>query len=116
MIVGQHSEERFGAKRKQLQFFVTQREGKNGKIDGEVAQAFDQHRRSFFNDAQLGFRIFLRKGRGIARDQIGRDGGDGADGHAAANIGALIFDAGSRRLHLDEEWSGRGAERRGRPR
>ncbi len=69
---------------------MTQREGKNRKIDRQVPQALDQDRRCFFNDAQLRFRIFLRKGRRVARHQVGRNGRDNAYGYAAANVRALI--------------------------
>ena len=108
MILGQHGEEWFGAKGNQFQVFVTQREGENREVDRQIPQAFDQDRRRFFNDAQLRLRILLRKCRGVARHQVGRNGRDSAYGYAAANVGALIGYAGSRRLPLAQNGAGVG--------
>jgi len=41
MVLGQHGEKWFGAQGKQLQVFVTQREGEDRKIDRQVSQAFE---------------------------------------------------------------------------
>ena len=110
MIVGQNCEERFGAKREQFKFFVAQGQREDGQIDGEVAKALDKDGRGFFHDAEPGFRIFFCEGGGVARDQIRRNGRNGADGHATADVGALIFNAGARRFHLMQDGTSMGQE------
>ena len=106
VVFFQGGEERFGADGEEFEIFVVERESKDRDVDGEVAEAFDQDGRGFFEDAEFCIGIFFREGGGVGGHQIRRDRWNDADGDVAAEVGVFFGDTGAREVHLFEDCAG----------
>jgi len=83
--------EGFGEEREGFEFVAANRKRENGDVDGAGAEAVEKDWRNFLDYAELSLREFSHEVCEDAREEIRRDGRDGANGDGAAN-GAFLFD------------------------
>jgi hypothetical protein len=85
VLFGKRGQEAFRKKRKGLEVVAADGQSQNGKIDGAGAETVEQDGSNFLGDGELDLGKFTGERSEQRRKEIGRDGGNDADGQRTAD-------------------------------